>query len=159
MDHYTHTLIGDERAALDLLPTMTPTAPAKESAAMTGTYDAAMTEPCSAYAARTAPGKPPLTITGQDAMLDTAGVNRAESLGNTGVWQPSPAPDNETGPLAQRLEQGTHNHTSENPNDNDVNELSSPSQDEHSTCASAQVSTPANTCPQVDSGLAQVVDA
>ena len=39
MDHYTHTVIGDERAALDRLPTLTPTptVPALESAKATGT--------------------------------------------------------------------------------------------------------------------------
>jgi integrase len=40
MDHYTHTLIGDERAALNMLPAITTTGtPCPESVRATGTYD------------------------------------------------------------------------------------------------------------------------
>jgi hypothetical protein len=37
MDHYTHTLIEDERAALDRLPTLRPSAPAPALVRATGT--------------------------------------------------------------------------------------------------------------------------
>ena len=66
MDHYTHTLIGDERA-------------------------------------------PILAITGQHRRLDAGSANSAQLLVKADTWQRTPTSVNKTGPLAQRLEQGTHN--------------------------------------------------
>jgi len=40
MDHYTHTLIEDERSALDRLPALAPDGQEREVARATGTYDA-----------------------------------------------------------------------------------------------------------------------
>jgi integrase len=37
MDHYTHTLIEDERAALDRLPSIPPVAPTRAAIRATGT--------------------------------------------------------------------------------------------------------------------------
>ena len=41
MDHYTHTLIGDERSALNRLPSIGPGSEKRQVAQATGTYDAA----------------------------------------------------------------------------------------------------------------------
>ena len=41
MDHYTHTLIEDERSALDRLPALAPDGQEREAARATGTDDAA----------------------------------------------------------------------------------------------------------------------
>ncbi len=113
MDHYTHTLIGDERAALDRLPTMNPAQPDREVAtAATGTYDAAAQDPEKRIAlalARSDPRRPTITIGGQQRGVDREGTNSAQLPVNTSTWQRRPAPANKTGPLAQRLEQGTHN--------------------------------------------------
>ena len=45
MDHYTHTLIGDERPLLDRLPTMNPATPGREAAKATGTYNVTAKDP------------------------------------------------------------------------------------------------------------------
>jgi integrase len=68
MDHYTHTLIGDERAALDCLPTMNPAQPDREAAKATGTYDVAAKDSEKRIAlalARSDPSKSTNVITGQ----------------------------------------------------------------------------------------------
>jgi hypothetical protein len=109
--------------------------------------------------ARSGPGGPRIAIAGQHRVLDSEGMNRAQLPTTAGTWQRTPTPANKTGPLAQRLEQETHNHPGENPNDCSANGLTSPPCGADSACASAQVATPANTCPQADSELAQVVDA
>ncbi len=75
MDHYTHTLIGDERAALDRLPTMNPAPPGREAAKATGTYDTTAIDPEKRIApalARSGPGGPILAITGQHPERNTA---------------------------------------------------------------------------------------
>jgi len=68
MDKYTHTLISDEMAALDSLPTIGTPKPDKESAKATGTYSVAADEVASAgsaWAARSDPGTPKRVISGQ----------------------------------------------------------------------------------------------
>ena len=68
MDHYTHTLIGDERAALDRLPSMIPAPPGREAARATGTYDVTAKDPEERVApalARKDPGSPTIAIAGQ----------------------------------------------------------------------------------------------
>jgi hypothetical protein len=88
MDHYTHTLIGDERAALDRLPKIEQASPQREAARVTGTDDAvarvgetsATPEARSALSARRRPGTPSRVITDQDRGLDRGGRKRAQSL-------------------------------------------------------------------------------
>ena len=104
MDHYTHTPIDDERAALDRPSTNTHTESRQQSPVTTGA-----TEARSAFTAHAAPKSPILSTTGHDTALDNTGAERAELLENTGTCQQSPTLGNKTGPLAQRLEQGTHN--------------------------------------------------
>jgi len=67
IDHYTHTLIGDERAALNKLPSITPPRPNRETAKATGTYDrpADSQGGIARRVARTAPDRPKLAIIGQ----------------------------------------------------------------------------------------------
>ncbi len=112
MDHYTHTLIGDERAALDCLPTMDPAEPDQEVAKATGTYNTTVKDPEKRIAhalARSDPGRPSIAIAGQHNSLDSEGTSSAQLPIAAGTWQRTPTPVNKTGPLAQRLEQGTHN--------------------------------------------------
>ena len=78
MDHYTHTLIGDERAALDRLPTMNPAQPGREVAKATGTYDVTTKDPEKGIAlalARSDPGGPIITIAGQHRREDRTAQN------------------------------------------------------------------------------------
>ncbi len=64
MDHYTHTFIDDERAALDRLPEIPGSEPKREAAKATGTDDVAVPggqeppEARSALSARRRPGRP-----------------------------------------------------------------------------------------------------
>ena len=112
MDHYTHTLIGDERAALDRLPTMNPVQLDREAAKATGTYNTTAKDPEKRIAhalARSDPGGPNIAIAGQHHSLDSEGTSSAQLLMKAGTWQRTPTPANKTGPLAQWLEQGTHN--------------------------------------------------
>ena len=112
MDHYTHTLIGDERAALDRLPTMIPAPPDREAAKATGTYDTTGRGPEKGIApalARSDPGRPFSVIARQRCGPDGRRVRCTQSPVNAGTWQRSPTLANKIGPLAQRLEQGTHN--------------------------------------------------
>ncbi len=111
MDHYTHTLIGDDRAALDRLPTMTPATPPLESEKATGTDNAAAgDDPLLALLlARKDPETPKLAIIRQHRRTRAKKDSASETPVNAGVCHHSPLSYNERGPLAQRLEQGTHN--------------------------------------------------
>jgi len=87
MDHYTHTLIGDERAALDRLPGITPVTPEAEVARATGTGDfcAAQGDPGRAApgAARRDPNGSQLAITRHDGPAGKTGGKRAQTRAKT----------------------------------------------------------------------------
>ena len=91
---------------------MIPAQPDREAAKATGTYDVTAKDPEKRIAlalARRDPGGPIAAIAGQHRGIDKGGKNRAQYLVNAGTWQQSPTSGTKTGPLAQRLEQGTHN--------------------------------------------------
>jgi len=117
MDHYTHTLIGDERAALDRLPKMEPVAPRPEVARATGTDDVPVCggdtpgtpEARSALSARRRPGTPSHVITGQDRGLDRRGRKRAQSLEIVANCTRVARPVSKCRAHSSAAEQGTHN--------------------------------------------------
>ena len=109
MDHYTHMLIGDQRAALDRLPGITLAEPERESATATGTYDIHPSEARSACAARRTPDTPRPVITGQHSRLDKRGADSTGSPLIVGTCQHVARPDNSQAPLAQLAEQLTLN--------------------------------------------------
>ena len=117
MDHYTHTLIGDERAALDRLPKIKPVAPQPEAARATGTDDtvsrvdktATTPEARSALSARQRPGTPSRDITGQDRGLDRGGRKRAQSLEIAASCTRVARPVTKCRAHSSAVEQGTHN--------------------------------------------------
>jgi len=114
MDHYTHTLIGDERAALDRLPRIEPSAPEREAARATGTDHAVpqaadTPEARSAIAARRTPGPPHLASTRQHRTLDSGGRQGAQSFEFTTTCERLSLPANERRAHSSAAEQGTHN--------------------------------------------------
>ena len=98
MDHYTHTLIEDERSALARLPGIEAVKPEREAAHATGTdnavphADAAPQTPGArcAFAARRLPGAPELAITRQDDRSEKKGGEGAQVVVNTTTCAHSP---------------------------------------------------------------------
>jgi len=119
MDHYTHTVIGEERAALDRLHTLTPPTTTPEAAKATGTYDSqavAAETGQRATAPATARSRHQMlkcANTGDDAQGDARAGVRAEAPMNAGNSEHLRLSSYTRGPLAQWIEQGTHNHTLE----------------------------------------------
>jgi len=98
MDHYTHTLIEDERAAIERLPGIEAVKPEREAARATGTdnavphADAALQTPGArcAFAARRLPGTPKRAVTRQDDRSEKKGGEGAQVVVNTTTCAHSP---------------------------------------------------------------------
>ena len=117
MDHYTHTLISDERTALDRLPRIESPKPEREAMRATGTYDSAAriretpgtAEARSAGAARRMPEPPEGANTRQHRRLDSKGRERAQSVEFAATCEHLPSPMHVSRAHSSAVEQGTHN--------------------------------------------------
>jgi len=99
MDHYTHTLMEDERSALDRLPALAPNGQEREVARATGTDDASPERQSapparSAFAARRCPGTAAPGNTWQDGVLGSATGGRDVNGARDATWHDLAIPNN-----------------------------------------------------------------